>query len=255
MIQYLPGRMVHTLSMCLQTWTGTVTPSKLYYSFTPVNRSYTNLLDIMTNQNYTATQLSTFTIITIPNPQQGGTVSGGGTFIQNQPDTVKAVPNSGWNFVNWTEGGTVVTTNPNYGFIVTANRTLTGNFVYNPILTLRTPLGGEILYAGSAFSITWVSAGPPTINIDFTTNNGTSWTTIAASVPTLPALWPWTVPSVSSNLCKIKIYDPANPSLFSMSNTFTITNALLPPILILPQSNSTNVTLPVRLLCTKLKAR
>jgi predicted outer membrane repeat protein len=42
-------------------WTGTVTPSKAGYSFSPTNRTYSDLLANQTGQNYTAT-LSTYTI-------------------------------------------------------------------------------------------------------------------------------------------------------------------------------------------------
>lgn len=229
-------------------WTGTVTPSKLYTSFEPVIRSYTNVADIITGQNYIATPLITFTITTIPNPQQGGTTSGGGVYINNQTDTVKAIPNPGWDFVNWTEGSTVVSTNTVYVFVVTANRTLTANFRYNPVLMLRSPAGGEVLYSGSSFSITWQSAGVATINLDFSSDNGASWTPLAASVPASPASWGWTVPSINSTTCKVKIYDPSNTSLASTSNVFTIASVLPPPILISPQSNSVNVHLPVSLL-------
>ena len=44
-----------------QGWTGTITPSKPAYSFTPANRSYTNLASSQTNQNFTATFI-TYTI-------------------------------------------------------------------------------------------------------------------------------------------------------------------------------------------------
>ena len=42
-------------------WSGTVTPTKTGYTFSPVNRSYTNVTSNQTNQNYTAT-LSGYTI-------------------------------------------------------------------------------------------------------------------------------------------------------------------------------------------------
>jgi len=42
-------------------WSGTVTPSKVGYSFSPVNRPYTNVLTDQTVQDYTATAI-TFTI-------------------------------------------------------------------------------------------------------------------------------------------------------------------------------------------------
>ena len=39
-------------------WSGTVTPSKSGYTFTPLNRSYTNLTSGQTNQNYTGTPVA-----------------------------------------------------------------------------------------------------------------------------------------------------------------------------------------------------
>jgi len=39
-------------------WTGTVTPSKIGYSFTPPNRTYANILTDMTGQDYTATAIT-----------------------------------------------------------------------------------------------------------------------------------------------------------------------------------------------------
>ena len=36
-------------------WSGTVTPSKACYTFSPTNRPYTNILADMTGQDYTAT--------------------------------------------------------------------------------------------------------------------------------------------------------------------------------------------------------
>jgi hypothetical protein len=41
-------------------WSGTVTPSKAGYTFSPVNRTYTNLTSDQTNQNYVAGRLDTF---------------------------------------------------------------------------------------------------------------------------------------------------------------------------------------------------
>jgi hypothetical protein len=43
-------------------WSGTVTPSKLGYSFYPVNRSYTNILANQTGQNYTVTPATIYRI-------------------------------------------------------------------------------------------------------------------------------------------------------------------------------------------------
>ena len=66
----------------------------------------------------------------IPSPTRGGSVSGGGEVLYGQTCTVPATPNDGYNFINWTENGTVVSENPEYSFMVTTGRDLVANFFY-----------------------------------------------------------------------------------------------------------------------------
>ena len=70
----------------------------------------------------------TYTINVSANPTNGGTVTGGGTYQQGQQCTVNAIASNGYSFTNWTENGNVVSTNRNYTFTVTGNRTLVANF-------------------------------------------------------------------------------------------------------------------------------
>ena len=67
-------------------------------------------------------------------PSGSGSVSGGGFFVAGTQLTVRAYANSGWEFVNWTDGnGAVVSTNNSYTFTKGAgNETLTANFSFNP---------------------------------------------------------------------------------------------------------------------------
>ena len=69
-----------------------------------------------------------YTVSVSAAPTEGGTVSGGGTFQQEQQCTVKATANTGYTFVNWTENGNQVSDNANYTFTVNGNRTLVANF-------------------------------------------------------------------------------------------------------------------------------
>ena len=56
-------------------------------------------------------------------------VSGGGTFAAGSTPTVTATPNIGYRFVNWTEGGTQVSTSAGYTLPpLAANHTLVANF-------------------------------------------------------------------------------------------------------------------------------
>ena len=63
------------------------------------------------------------------NPTTGGWISGNnGNYANGQSCYLYAYPSPGYQFTNWTEGSTVVSTNYNYSFTVTADRTLTANF-------------------------------------------------------------------------------------------------------------------------------
>lgn len=75
-------------------------------------------------------QINTFNITTIPNPIEGGLCCFGswnlpaGSTIWNE-----ALPKPGWQFVNWTENGVVVSTNPNFSANVNTNRIFYANFI------------------------------------------------------------------------------------------------------------------------------
>ncbi len=85
-------------------------------------------------------QPTTYTVTVSANDAAYGTVTGGGTYNENDSVTVTATPYNGYQFVKWTEGGQDVSTNASYTFTATANRTLVAVFeaqqsagnTYNP---------------------------------------------------------------------------------------------------------------------------
>ncbi|MBR1515007.1 MAG: T9SS type A sorting domain-containing protein [Bacteroidales bacterium] len=96
-----------------------------------------------------------YTISVSANPTNGGTVTGGGTYQQGQICTVHANANSGYTFTNWTEGGNVVSTNADYTFTVTGNRTLVANFQAQPqnytISVSANPTNGGTVTGGGTY--------------------------------------------------------------------------------------------------------
>ncbi|MCR5659694.1 MAG: C10 family peptidase [Bacteroidales bacterium] len=101
-----------------------------------------NGAQVSTNADYTFTvtgnkslvahfqaQQQQYSISVTASPSNGGDVTGGGTYNQDASCTVHATANSGYTFVNWTENGTQVSTNANYTFTVTGNRSLVANFL------------------------------------------------------------------------------------------------------------------------------
>jgi len=70
----------------------------------------------------------TYTIAVSANPTAGGTAAGGGVYTHGDTVNLSATPKEGYRFVNWTENGAQVSTNANYSFTATKNRTLVANF-------------------------------------------------------------------------------------------------------------------------------
>ncbi|MBR5327258.1 MAG: InlB B-repeat-containing protein [Paludibacteraceae bacterium] len=86
-------------------------------------------------------ELPTYTVsVTAEN----GTVEGAGTYKQGETVTLVATANEGYEFVNWTAGETVVSTENPYKFTVTADVALVANF---KLITLHKVLAGEDLQA------------------------------------------------------------------------------------------------------------
>lgn len=102
-------------------------------------------------------------------------------------------------------------------------------------LLLSSLNGGEKLLAGEQFNITWSSRDIFKIKLEYTTNNGTTWTQFANNVNAKPGSYNWIVPSVTSANCKLRISDQADPNYFFISNgTFSITQL---PSITLTQPN------------------
>ena len=58
---------------------------------------------------------------------------GGGTFTYGQSCTITATVNSGYTFINWTQNGSFVSSNPTYTFNVTQSCSLVAHFTENPL--------------------------------------------------------------------------------------------------------------------------
>jgi len=110
-------------------------------------------------------QLKQFTVTLEANPPEGGTVSGGGTFPCGTSVTVRAIANEGFEFLNWTENGSVVSWDPTYTFDLTADRSLVANFeAVVPGLTYEYPAGWNMISIPLEPGNVWFSGIPaPTL--------------------------------------------------------------------------------------------
>jgi uncharacterized delta-60 repeat protein len=98
--------------------------------------------------------------------------------------------------------------------------------LYWSALAVTSPNGGENWIGSTAQNITWNS--PETIanvNIDYSTNNGSSWTSVASNIAN-SGFYAWTVPATLSSNCLVRISDSSNASPYDVSdNVFTIATA------------------------------
>ena len=78
-----------------------------------------------------ASQNNSFSIDAASNPDEGGTVTGAGTYDEGSTCILMAIANEGYTFINWTENGVEVSAQATYSFTVTSNRNLVANFVPN----------------------------------------------------------------------------------------------------------------------------
>jgi uncharacterized repeat protein (TIGR02543 family) len=78
--------------------------------------------------NFTAIPAGNFALNLSSSPAAGGTTSGSGAYLIGSNVTASATANTGYTFLNWTDGATIVSTSSNYQFVLSANRTLVANF-------------------------------------------------------------------------------------------------------------------------------
>ncbi|MFH1001374.1 MAG: hypothetical protein V1783_11115, partial [Bacteroidota bacterium] len=101
--------------------------------------------------------------------------------------------------------------------------------IFSQSITVTSPNGSESWTGCSQHNITWSASGTSNYySIDYSTDNGSSWTSVTSFYNTVTGTYLWTVPNVSSAICKIKITDSNNSGIFDMSdNVFTINAALI----------------------------
>ena len=75
------------------------------------------------------------TVTVAANPEEGGSVTGGGTFGADEACTVTATANEGYTFVFWTRNGKRVSTNTEYTFYMSGEMDLVAHFVPDANIT------------------------------------------------------------------------------------------------------------------------
>jgi len=98
------------------------------------------------------------------------------------------------------------------------------NFTINIPITVLTPNGGESIQGGDTYTITWNGIGTSgSYNLYYSTNGGSTWTTIITNYATASGIYNWTVPNIPSTNCLIRVRDYVTSCMQDESNAaFTI---------------------------------
>ena len=78
---------------------------------------------------------TTYEIVVVADPEGYGVALGGGTYEEGESCTVTAEAFEGFEFINWTEDGLVISDNPVYTFTVNAERWMVAHFEEVPPIT------------------------------------------------------------------------------------------------------------------------
>lgn len=103
-------------------------------------------------------------------------------------------------------------------------------------VTVTSPNGTEQFCAGNPATIKWSSAGVTNVNIDLSSDGGTTYpTNLATNVPAAGGLWSWNIPltQVEGTNFRVKVSDASKPTTNDASNSsfsiFAKTGILSPP--------------------------
>lgn len=100
-------------------------------------------------------------------------------------------------------------------------------------VTVTAPNGGESWVGGTAQAITWTSSGVTSVKLDYTLDDGATWTAITSSVAASAGSYTWTVPAANSDLCRIRVTDTASTASDASDTPFTIRSIVTAPQVIL----------------------
>src|SRR5690606_39360884 len=110
-------------------------------------------MEVQSDLNLVANFIAnTYTVSASANPAEGGTIIGTGTYAYGENANLTAIPNAGYTFINWTENGDEISTNPDLTIEINSERNLTANFsinTYTVSASANPEEGGRIIGTGA----------------------------------------------------------------------------------------------------------
>ena len=82
------------------------------------------------------------------------------------------------------------------------------------------PAQGSFYYQGQEIYVQWNSTNTNPVNIDLSTDNGSTWTEVASSITGY--YYAFFAPEVVSDQCKIRLSDATDPTVSTVGNLFSI---------------------------------
>ena len=158
-----------------------------------------------------------------------GAASGSNVWVGGSGGLIKATTNGGTNWSAQTSG--ITDALRSFSFVNTTTGWAVGDagkvLKYSPVpsgtVTVTSPNGGENWKVGSSQNITWTSSSVTNVKLEYSADNGTSWTQIVASTPAAAATYAWTIPNSNSTQALVRVSDAANNTIKDQSNAvFTI---------------------------------
>jgi photosystem II stability/assembly factor-like uncharacterized protein len=94
----------------------------------------------------------------------------------------------------------------------------------SPMVKLVSPVGGESWQVGTRHAISWTDSSVVTVKLEYSTNGGSSWSTVIAATPAVADSFIWVVPNTVSANCRVRISDTSNTAVSNASaSSFSIT--------------------------------
>lgn len=139
-----------------------------------------------------------------------------------------------WQQIATVDSGQVSMNSLNYGMLVTDTLTVLAlqangawKLKFPEGIQLQSLTGGEYVQGGAERLIEWRDSNIAQIKLEFTSDNGTSWN-ILDTVPGGTGAYNWTAPLIVSSICKIRLSNAYNNSVYDISDSpFTIYDTLL----------------------------
>ena len=121
------------------------------------------------------------------------------TYLYNEEDVVIELSNYNWSNNQWQLNTLEIT-----------------EIVEGPFIGLIYPEENENYLPDSPLYIQWAANGIDEVNIEFSSDNGAKWTNVVSNLPDTGSYdYNWSIPPEEYDLCKIRVSDASNPSIFA----------------------------------------